>query len=255
MLALTHVPSPNLDRGQRTHVARVAIDYDLAKRQHAAYCQMLRDCGVDVIRLDVNRDMPDGTFVEDTAIVLDEVAVLASMGTQARRGEPTGIEPELRKYLEVHRVELPATIEGGDVLLVGRTLLVGLSARTNRAGVQAIEAIVRPYGYRVVPVPVLRCLHLKTACTALPDERLLVNPSWLDVGPLHEFEKLPVPDDEPWAANTLPLGGTVCIAAAHVQTAEVIRRSGFAVRTVDLSEFAKAEGCVTCLSLLLGASG
>src|SRR5262249_37414962 len=116
MLALTHPPSPNLESGQRTHVARVPLDHALAVRQHAAYCQMLRDCGATVRTLDVNRGLPDSTFIEDTAVVLDEVAVLASMGTPERRGETAGIEAELRNYRPLHRIELPATLEGGDVL-------------------------------------------------------------------------------------------------------------------------------------------
>jgi dimethylargininase len=252
MLAITHLPSPKLDDGQRTHIAREPIDYDLALGQHAAYCRMLRECGSDVITLDVNRAMPDSTFIEDTAIVLDEVAILASMGTSARRSEPAGIELELRKYRKLQRIALPATIEGGDVLRLGRTLLVGLSARTNRAGVQAIDDIVRHYGYRVVPVPIRQCLHLKTACTALPDGSLLINPAWLDLEPLNEFETISIPKDEPWGANTLPINATVCIAAASVQTAQLIRRHGFELRSIALSEFAKAEGCVTCLSLVFG---
>jgi dimethylargininase len=241
-------------RGQRTHVARVAIDHDLALQQHDAYRQMLRDRGVHVIALDVNRDLPDGTFVEDTAVVFDEAAVLTSMGIEARRPELAGVEPELGKYRALHRIEPPANIEGGDVLRVGRTFLVGLSARTNRAGVEAFEAIVSRYGYRVLSVPVHQCLHLKTACTALPDDALLVNPAWLDPEPLHEFARISVPEDEPWAANTLLVNGIVCIAAANVQTADLLHGRGFKVQTVDLSEFAKAEGCVTCLSLLLGPS-
>src|SRR5262245_47081345 len=137
MLALTHLPSRNIDHGERPHVARVPIDFELALRQHDAYCTMLRGCGVEVHTLDVNCDLPDSTFIEDTAIVLDELAVLASMGAEARRGEPAGIEPELRKYRTIERVEAPATLEGGDVLRIGRTMLVGLSPRTNRAGGQA----------------------------------------------------------------------------------------------------------------------
>jgi dimethylargininase len=252
MLALTHAPSTNMDQGQRTHIARVRISYDLAVQQHAAYCKMLRDCGADVATLDVNRDQPDGTFIEDTAVVLDEIAVLASMGAESRRSEPMRIEPVLRQYHDLQRIEAPATLEGGDVLRVRRTLLVGLSARTNWAGVQALECIVRRYGYRVLAVPVRHCLHLKTACTALPDDSLLVNPSWLDVESLHEFRKVSIPPEESWAANTLSINGKVCLAAAHVQTADLLVRRGFTVRIVDLSEFAKAEGCVTCLSLLLG---
>ena len=250
MLALTHIPSPNLDHGQRTHVAREVVDYELASRQHADYCRMLRECGAEVVTLDVNRDQPDGTFIEDTAVVLDEIAVLASMGTAARRIEPARIEPELRKHREIERIEPPARLEGGDVLRIGRTILIGLSERTNISGVQAFETIARPFGYRVLPVPVRQCLHLKTACTALPDCRLLTNPAWLDLNSLHDFDTLAVPDDEPWAANTLPINGRVLISSANPQTAEMLRRLGFDVRTLSLSEFAKVEGCVTCLSLL-----
>ena len=250
MLALTHVPSPNLDRGQRTHVARVSIDYHLAVWQHGEYCRMLRTCGAEVHTLKVNQNLPDSTFIEDTAVVLDEVAVLASLGTDARRGELPGIEPELSRYRTVHRMPATASLEGGDVLRIGRTLLVGLSSRTTAAGVQALEAIVTRYGYRVLPVPVGHSLHLKTACTALPDGSLLVNPAWLDLETLQGFEQVHIPADEPWAANTLLVGSTVCLAAEHVQTADVLRWRGFDVRTTPLSEFAKAEGGVTCLVLL-----
>jgi dimethylargininase len=211
---------------------------------------MLRDCGAEVRTLDVNRDFPDSTFIEDTAIVLDELAVLTSMGTETRRVELMGVEPELRKCRTLHRIEAPAMIEGGDVLRVGRTLLVGVSSRTDPAGVQALKAIVERYGYRVLPVRVGRCLHLKTACTALPDARLLVNPSWLDWQAFDGFEMIRIPQDEPWAANTLHVGNAVCIAAEHVRTANLLRDCGFYVRTVALSEFAKAEGGVTCLAVV-----
>jgi dimethylargininase len=154
----------------------------------------------------------------------------------------------------VERIEAPATLEGGDVLRVGRTLMIGLSARTNASGVQAFETIVCRYGYRVLPVPVRQCLHLKTACTALPDGTLLVNPSWLALESLYEFKMVSVPADEPWGANTLSINGRLCLAAGHALTAELLVRLGFKVRTVDLSEFAKAEGCVTCLSLLVDDS-
>jgi dimethylargininase len=254
MFALTHFPPAIIDRGQRTHVARTSIDYDLAVRQHESYCRLLRRCGAKVRTLDVNRDSPDCVFIEDTAIVLDEVAVLASMGTDARRGETVGIEPELREHREVHRVEWPAKLEGGDVLPVGRTLLVGLSSRTNSAGVHALESIVSRYGYRVSAVPVHGCLHLKTACTALPDNSLLVNGAWLDTEALEGFQLIPIPEDEPWAANALPIGKYVCIPAEHVQTTALIRDRGFEVVTVELSEFAKAEGGITCLSLLFNES-
>jgi dimethylargininase len=215
MLALTHVPSPNMERCQLTYVARAAIDHARAVRQHEEYCGVLRELGAEVHTLDVNRDLPDCVFVEDVAVVLDEMAVLASMGTPSRRPELPGIEAELRQYCEVHRVEAPAALEGGDVLLVGRTLLVGLSSRTNEGGAAALEAVVRRHGYRVLPVPVRQCLHLKTACTALDDRRLLVNPAWLDVRALGGFELIRVPAEEPWGANTMRVGTAVCIAAGQ----------------------------------------
>lgn len=214
---------------------------------------MLRQCGAEVLVLDVNRDLPDSVFIEDTAIVLDEIAVLASMGAESRRAEPAGIEPALKKYREVQRIERPAMIEGGDVLRVDRTLLVGLSSRTDLAGARALERITRRHGYRVEAVPVRDCLHLKTACTALPDHRLLANPAWIDLEALKEFECVPVPEEEPWAADVALVGKCVCVLASHARTAEMIAHLGFDVRTIDLSEFAKAEGGVTCLSLLLDA--
>jgi dimethylargininase len=253
MLALTHAPSPRLAQCQLTYVAAAPIDHGRAVQQHEAYCQMLRRGGAEVRTLDVNHDLPDSVFIEDTAIVLDEVAVLASMGAPTRRAEPSGIEPELRKYREVERIESSATLEGGDVLRVGRTLLVGLSSRTNAAGVAALQAVAGRFNYDVRPVPVGKCLHLKSACAALPDGRLLVNADWLDSRALRGFDLAPVPNAEPDGANLLLLGNCVCLPLAHPQTAELVRRLGFKAETVDISEFAKAEGCVTCLSLLFTA--
>ena len=118
----------------------------------------------------------------------------------------------------------------------------------------ALEAVVRRYGYQIVLAPVLQCLHLKTACTALPDQSLLINPAWFDVRALREFELVPVPEAEPWAANVAPVGNSVCVAADHMETGSVIRERGFEVHTIDLSEFVKAEGGVTCLSILFRAA-
>ena len=241
-----------MEQGERTHVERTAIDYAQACAQHVAYGQMLRDCGAEVRVLDVNRDHPDSVFIEDTAVVLDEVAIIASMGAEARRAETASLEGELQKYRAVERIALPATLEGGDVLRVGRTLFVGVSSRTNRAGVNALAAIARRHGYKIIPVTVRECLHLKTACTALPDGTLLVNPAWLEATSLSAFECVAVPEAEPWAANVALVGTTVCLAAEHPRTAEMIHRRGFQVRTAALSEFAKAEGGATCLSLLFG---
>jgi dimethylargininase len=251
MIAITHVPSPNMQSCERTFVPRAVIDAARARAQHAAYCQALRDCRAQVVTLNVNEELPDAAFIEDTAIVLDEVAVICSMGAASRRDEPARIEPVLREYREIARIEPPATIEGGDVLRVGRTLLVGQSCRTNAAGIKLLAAIVQRYGYEVMPAPVSACLHLKTACTALADGRLLINPAWIDSVNLAGYELVNVPEAEPWGANIALVGSKVLLEAAHIQTAELIDNLGFTVQAIDLSEFAKAEGGVTCLSLLI----
>jgi dimethylargininase len=251
MLAIMHVPSPTMEGGERTFVGREAIDHALAAEQHRAYCQLLADCGATVITLDVNRHLPDCAFVEDTAVVLDEIAVLTTMGASSRRAELPGIAAELRKYREVVPLKLPATLEGGDVVQAGKTLLVGQSSRTNGAGIAALEAIVRRHGYRVAPVKVHGCLHLKTACCALPDGRLHVNADWIDTQSLAGFDCVKVPREEPWGANVLAFGKNVIVSATHWRTARQISALGLTVHPIDLSEFAKAEAGVTCLSLLI----
>ncbi len=253
MLAITHLPSPHMNRAVRTYIDEAPIDLDLARAQHEGYCGALAECGAEVRRLDVNVEHPDCVFIEDTAIVLDELAIVCSMGHSSRRPEPAGVEPVLSEYREIRRVELPATIDGGDVLRVGRTLLVGLSARTNFAAAEAIAELVRPLGYRVQTVRVTGCLHLKSAVTALPDQRLMLNRAWLEMSDLAGFSQVPLPADEPDAANVALVGEVVCASSAHPGTISMIRELGFDVRAIDLSEFAKAEGCVTCLSLLLNS--
>ena len=251
MLALTHLPSPHMECGERTFMERAAISIPQAMEQHQAYCRMLERCGYQVETLALNRAYADCTFIEDTAIVLEEIAVVGSMGSDARRGELDGVETLLRQYRDVHRVVLPATLEGGDVLRIGRTLLVGLSSRTNAQGIKALSELVGRYRYRVQAIPVTGSLHLKTACTALPDEKLLVNPHWVDTRELREYATCFIPEEEPWGANVLCAKDIVCLSDQHVRTADIISRFGFEVATVDISQFAKAEGGVTCLSILL----
>ncbi|MDP6444742.1 MAG: hypothetical protein QGG36_24865 [Pirellulaceae bacterium] len=251
MIALTHLPSPHIDACQRTFVDHFPVDYDAACSQHADYRRLLGELGADVRTSTANLNYPDCVFIEDVAVALDELLVVASMGSNSRALEPLGVLDELQTLREVERVEQPATIEGGDVLKVGRDLLVGRSARTNQLGVDALSRIARRRGYRVTSIDVLDCLHLKTACTALPDGRLLVNPTWLNPADLGDFECIMTLEPEPWGANTLSIDGLVVLAREHEATAELIEKCGFEIRRVDISEFAKAEGGVTCLSLLI----
>jgi len=252
IVAITHMPSPRMNDAVRTFIDVHAIDLDLAALQHEEYRRVLERAGAQVVVLDVNLAHADAVFVEDTALVLDEVAIVTSMGAPSRRDEPRGIEPELLRHRRtIARIEAPATLEGGDVLRVGRTLFVGATARTNAAGVAALRAIAGPLGYTVRTVAVDGCLHLKTACTALPDGTLLVHPRWLDERDLAGFEVLHVAEGEPDAANVALVGNRVLMGAAHPRTTELVRARGFEVDVIDLSEFAKAEGCVTCLSILV----
>lgn len=250
LLALTHIVSPNLSECELTHRECVPIDLALATRQHTAYCDTLRSHGLEVIELYVNRDYPDSVFVEDTAVVVDELAVMANPGALSRQGEVTNMEPVLTRYRPIARIQPPATLDGGDVLRVGNKIFVGLSSRTDRAGVDALVDILKPFGYDVTPVAVTGCLHLKSAITAVDNETLLGNPDWFDPSPFASFRIIPVAQEEPWAANALRLDDTVYLAAGFPKTGEILACQGYTVRTIDISELQKAEAGLTCSSLI-----
>lgn len=250
IVALTREPARALDACELTHVERVPIDAGAAARQHRAYRDVLRACGARVVTLPAVDELPDSVFVEDTAIVLDEVAVLTRPGVESRRGEVNLIKPEVARLRPVVRVEPPATIEGGDVLRLGRTLYVGLSPRTNAEGAAALRRLAAPHGYEVVTVKPRGCLHLKTGCSALDDGTVLVNPAWVDAAVFRGLEVLAADAAEPWAANVVSVGGALCVSAAFPRTAEMLAARGYDVRPVEVSEFGKAEGSLTCLSLL-----
>lgn len=254
MRALVNRPSAALADCELTFLERRAIDVGRAQAQHAAYAEALRVSGAHVDTLRVNTRCPDGVFVEDVAVILDEIAVIASLGSPSRRAETFAMGQAIAEYRETVAMTPPATLEGGDVLRVGRTLFVGLSARTNKEGVEAFRAIVRPLGYSVVPVEVHGCLHLKTCITALDDETCLVNRQWLDVTPFGGFGLIDVAPREPWAANVLRLPSGILMNAACPETTESVRRLGYSVHAMDISEFGKAEAGLTCMSLLFDGS-
>jgi len=254
LLALTHRVSPRIGECELTHQDRVPIDLDRARAEHAAYCGALRRCGAEVIDLDVNADHPDGTFIEDTAVVMDEAAVLARPGAASRRGEVEGVAPVLGEHRDLLRIEAPGTLEGGDVLRMGRRFFVGRSSRTNGAGIEQFERCVAPFGYRVAAVPMERCLHLKTACTALDEHTLLVCPERVDISRFGDVDVVEVPESESPAANALAVGGTVLLQAGFPVTLERVTGAGFRVFIVDITELRKAESGLTCSSVLLNLS-
>jgi dimethylargininase len=253
-VAITHLPSPNMQAGERTFAGDDVVDNAVALRQHEAYREALRACGAEVVVLDAYRSMPDCVFVEDTALVLDEVAVMMSPGAVSRRGEPLGMEPVLREYRSIERVALPATIDGGDIVHAGRALYVGASPRTNAAGINALRGVVRRHGYTVTAVPVHGCLHLKTACSALADGRFLVNAKWIDVASLPAMKLVQVPDAEQWSGDVLTIGDRIIASDAFPETLALLESAATEVIPVSVSEYAKVEGGVTCLSLVFRAS-
>lgn len=250
LIGLTHNVSPRIADCELTYVTRAPINYERAVRQHKEYCGLLSFYGIKVVQLSGSLESPDSCFFEDTAIVVDEVAVLASMGAASRRVERAAARKTLSLYRPLASIDLPATIDGGDVVKVGKTVFVGLSRRTNALGAEELERILRPLGYEVVRVRVNGSLHLTTACSALDEESLLVNRHWLDTEAFRGLRLLYVPEDEPWAANTLRFGDTVCLESGAPKTAEIVRAVNPRIEIIDISEFRKAEGSLTCLSII-----
>ncbi|HVF92377.1 MAG TPA: arginine deiminase family protein [Blastocatellia bacterium] len=248
--ALTHKISPALAECELTFVARSPIDLQLATRQHDDYRAALTRLGVTVEELSGNESYPDSCFVEDTAIVVDELAIMCSMGVASRRGETPLIERELSRYRYIERIELPATIEGGDVLRVGKKILVGDSSRTNGRGIGELARILEPSGYEIIPVKTKGSLHFKSACTALNDETLIVNPDWVELEALAGFALVHTPEGEPWSANVLRVGSTACVQAGFPRSAELVERVTGSIEVIDISELRKAEAGLTCSSIV-----
>jgi len=253
LVAITRDVSPSIGGCELTHVAREPIDVDVARTQHRAYERCLTDLGCKIHRLPVEPDLPDSVFVEDAAIVLDELAVIAHPGAESRRPETLSVARALEAYRSLCRIEPPGTVDGGDVLRVGWTLYVGLSRRTNEAGIAQLRRHVTSYGYVVKSVPIEKCLHLKSGVTQVGEHTLLINRNWVDAGAFDGMELVDVAPSESMAANALLVGGTVIYPKAFAATRKRLEKRDVAVCAVDVSELAKAEGGVTCCSLIFQA--
>lgn len=250
-LALTRALSPAIVHCELTHLERVPIDFHRAVSQHAAYERALAGCGCTVQHLEATPELADGVFVEDTAVVLEEVAVLTRPGAASRQPEVSSTARALRALRPVRTIEAPGTLDGGDVLRVDRTVYVGSTGRTNPAGIAQLDAHLTPLGYRVRAVPVTGCLHLKTAVTQVGPGTLLFNPQFVDRGLFEGMELIAVDPLEPFAGNALLVGDTVIYPAAFSRTAARLETHGIRLSLVDVSELAKAEAGVTCCSLVL----
>lgn len=257
MIAITRGVSPAFADCELTHLSREPIDLGRARRQHAAYEAALEALGCRLERLPADPGAPDCVFVEDTAVVLDELAILTCPGAESRRREVGPVASALARHRQVVRLESevsgePATLDGGDVLRVGRRLFVGRSARSGEAAAAALRGLVAPHGYSVELVELRDCLHLKTAVTEVAEGVLLANPRWVDLAPFAGTRIVAVDSEEPFAANALRIGVEVVLhAAAYPRTRRRLQAAGVQVRTVEVDELAKAEGGVTCCSIVL----
>jgi dimethylargininase len=251
--ALTRQVSPTFADCELTFLDRQPIDVRKAIEQHRAYEACLIELGANVISLSADPRFPDGVFIEDPAIVLDEVAVITRPGAESRRGETESIAQALAPFRELRYIQAPGALEGGDVVHVGKTLYVGLSQRTNREGISQLAALLEPFGYRVVAVEVNGCLHLKSGACWAGGDMILANRQWINASVFRDFRIVEVADDEPSAADVLPIGGKLLVPANFVHTSEILKGMGVNVRNIDVSELQKAEAGVTCMSLLFEA--
>ncbi|MEM6782909.1 MAG: arginine deiminase family protein [Bacteroidota bacterium] len=249
--ALTRAISPALEACALTHLPRTHIDLVRARAQHAAYEHLLEELGCTVERLPAGLDMPDSVFIEDTAVVFDEIAIITRPGAESRRGETAAVAAALPAYRSgIASIEPPGTLDGGDVLCLGRRLFVGTSGRTNAEGLAQLRALVSAHGYTVEAVSLNDCLHLKTAVTAVADDTVLLNPTWVDAAVFADVHVIEIDPAEPFAANALLVGDTVVYPDHLPRTFERLQEHGLDVRLVPADELAKAEGGLTCSSLL-----
>ena len=251
LTAITRDVSPAIADGELTFLARSEIDAALAAQQHRDYVSVLSSLGCAIVAAPSRPDLADSVFIEDTALVLDELAVMCLPGAASRRPEVAGVREVLRHYRDLRAIELPGTLDGGDLLRVGKTIYAGLTTRSNRGGVAQLRSIVADYGYAVEPVRTTGCLHLKSAVTEVAPGLLLINPDWVNGAVFGDCELLAIDPAEPHAANALRVADHLVFPASFPRTLDRLTDHGIDVVPVDVSELQKAEGAVTCCSLIV----
>jgi dimethylargininase len=254
VLAVTHTIPDNFDQCVTTHISKLRPDLELARRQWDSYCQRLRSIGCKVHVLQANSHLPDAPFVEDTGVVVGNLFVGANLKAPSRRPEASVVASYFADTHDVVRLKSPAFLDGGDVLRVGNHFFVGQSERTNREGFEQFQAIVSPLGYKVVSIKVSGCLHLKTAITALDEETLLLNPRWVSADDFSGYRILRTPESEPSSANILRIQSHLTGSSGCPQRDDLLGQAGYELGLLDISELAKAEAGLTCLSLLVESS-
>lgn len=254
LTAITRQVSPSIVRCELTHLERQPIDLPTAVAQHRQYEQALKELGLEVISMPAEADLPDSVFVEDTALVLDELAILTRPGADSRKAEVSSIARTLSHYRELEAIQSPGTLDGGDILQVGRSIYVGISTRSNRSAIEQLQELVKPFGYRVRGVKVTGCLHLKSAVTALAEDTLLINPAWVDRSEFENYRMIEIDPGEPYAANALRIGESLLYQPSFPGTIHRLEGAGLHLKLVEASELGKAEGALTCCSLVFYGS-
>jgi len=230
---------------------QVNINVGLAKEQHNYYCEILERLGITLIRIEADDKFPDCCFVEDTAMLFGDVAIISHMGTISRIGEEIEIKKILHTYMEkTYNIKTPATVDGGDVLKINKNVFIGLSNRTNQSAIQQIGSFISEKGYQVIPIKTEKILHLKSCCTYLGNDYVVMVPGYFDDKVFSEYKKILIPKIESYGANCLSINGRVLISEKHPATKKLIESEGFETIDVPMSEFRKGEGSLTCLSII-----
>jgi len=250
-IALMREVSSKIIDCEITNITRVPIEPFIAKEEHREYSKTLTELGYKVHMIEADDNLPDSVFIEDTAIVLDEVAIITHPGAASRRAETKAVAEALSMYRNLEYIGPTGTLEGGDVMKAGKTLYVGKSCRSSAVGIGLLREIVKPYGYEVISVPVNGCLHLKSAVTQVAENTLLMNPAWVDPDDFSGFKVLTVHPSESYGANALLLDGGILYSIAFPKTRRKLIDEGFNVISIDISELSKAEGDITCCSIIL----
>jgi len=251
LLAITRDVSPRFNECEITHIDRSPIDVKIAQSQHHGYVQALKELGCAVLELPCERNLPDSVFVEDTAVVIPDAALITRPGVDSRKPETESIIQALAPYRDLLFIEPPATVDGGDVLVVGKNIFVGLSTRSNREAINQMNNLLARFGYKTQGVDLRDCLHLKSAVTRITDETLLINRNWVDVEHFEGYHLIEIDPSEPYAANCLPVNDSIIYPTSFPHTSAILESGGYRIRPVLVDELAKAEGAVTCCSLIV----
>ena len=250
MIAITREVSRSIIHCELTHLERTPIDVQRAHAQHAEYEAALKYLGVAVLSLPEEPTLADSVFVEDTALVLDECAIILRPGADSRKPETESIAKVLAPYRKLFTIEAPARVDGGDILRVGKQIYIGVSSRSDTNAIEQIQDFLQPYGYEVHAAMASGCLHLKSAVTQVANDTLLINPAWTDKKYFAGMKFIEIAPSEPYAANALWIGDTILYPKSFPKTRKKLADAGIKIVDVNADELAKAEGALTCCSLI-----